>query len=69
MFSNQTKGGLVSIDVFIAHSIDRPLIQPIVRVPHHCIFLVLFVMPPQQLWSLCIGKQPMHAGTYRKFCT
>ena len=39
----------LSIDVLIEHSIDSPPIMPIGGVPHHCIFLTLFVMPAQQL--------------------
>ena len=38
-----------SIDVLIEHSIDSPLVMPISGVPHHCIFLMLFAMPAQQL--------------------
>ena len=39
----------LSTDVLIEHSIDSPLVMPIGGVPHHCIFLTLFVMPAQQL--------------------
>ena len=39
----------LSIDVLIEHSIDCPLVVSISGVPHHCIFLTLFVMPAQQL--------------------
>ena len=39
----------ISTDVLIEHSIDCPLVLPIGGVPHHCIFLTLFVMPAQQL--------------------
>jgi hypothetical protein len=39
----------LSTDVLIEHIIDSPLVLPIGGVPHHCIFLTLFVMPAQQL--------------------
>ena len=43
------KVSYLSIDILIEHNIDCPLVLPIGRVPHHCIFLTLFVMPAQQL--------------------